>query len=75
MGIAQVTGTVERVQARHSQARHVADVVQPRRGFQEIGISAEDVCQTACPRGDAVDVRPAAGQGFLQECPGEMFGP
>ena len=24
---------------------------------------------------DALDVRPAAGQGFTEECPGELFGP
>jgi hypothetical protein len=60
------------VQTRHGKAKHVADIVESRRGFQEIGISAENVCPAACPRGDAVDVRPAAGQGLLQECLGEM---
>jgi hypothetical protein len=53
----------------------VADVVQPRRGFQEIGVRAENGCQAACPGGDALDVGPAAGQGLLQDGLGEMFGP
>ena len=63
------------MQACRGQAGRVADVVQPRRGFQEIGIRAEDGCQAARPRGDALDVRPAAGQGLLEERVGEMFGP
>ena len=75
LGVTQVTGTVERVQARPGQAGRVADVVQPRRGFQEIGISAENRRQAACPRGHALDVRPAAGQGLLEEFPGELFAP
>ena len=73
--IAQVAATVQGVKARRGQAGRVADVVQPRRGFQEIRIGAENGCQAACLRGDALDVCPAAGQGILQECPGEMSGP
>jgi hypothetical protein len=74
LGIAQVSGTVECVQTRHDQAGRLADVVPPSRGFQEIGISTENGCQAARPRGDALDVYPAAGQGLLQERVGEMFG-
>jgi hypothetical protein len=73
--IAQVPGTVEGVQARHGQAGRVADVVQPRGGFQKIGISAQNECQAACPRGHALDVRPAAGQRLLEKRLGEMSGP
>ena len=75
LGIAQVTGTIQAVQARGGQAGRIADVVQPRRCFHKIGISAENRCQAACPRRDALDVRPAAGQRLLQEGLGEMFGP
>ena len=75
MDVAQVARTVECVQARHGKARYVADVVQPRGGFQEIGVSAENRCQAACPRGNALDVRPAAGEGQLEEYLGEMFRP
>jgi len=75
LGIAKVPGAVQGVQARHGQAGRVADVVQPGSGFQEIAVSTENSRQAACPRGDALDVRPAAGEGLLEECPGEMFGP
>jgi len=75
MDIAQIARTVQGVKARHNQARRVADVVQPRGGVQEIGVRAESGCQAACPRGDALDVRPAAGKGPLQKRPGEIFGP
>ena len=75
LGVAQVPGSVELVQAGGGEAGGVADVVQPRRGVQEIGGRAENGCQAACPRGDAFDVRSAAGQRLLQECLGEMFGP
>ena len=75
LGIAKVPGAVLGVQARHGQAGRVADVVQPRGGFQEVGVGAENGCQAACPRGHALDVRPAVGEEFLEECLGEMFGP
>ena len=41
-GIAQVTGAVQCVQARHGQAERVADVVQPGSGFHEVSVRAED---------------------------------
>ena len=75
LGVAEVPGAVQGVQAGHGKAGRVADVVQPRGGFQEIRIGAENGCQAACLGGDALDVRPAAGQGLLQECLGEMFRP
>ena len=75
LGIAKVPSAVQGVQARHGQAGRVADVVQPRGGFQEVGVGAENWCQAACPRGHALDVRPAAGEGFLEECLGETSGP
>ena len=75
LGVAQVPGTVQGVQARHGKARRIADVVQPRGRLQEFGVRAENRCQAACPRGHALDVRPAAGEGILEGCPGELFGP
>jgi hypothetical protein len=62
-------------QARYGRAGYVADVVQPPSGFQEIGVRFEDRRQAACPRGDALDVRPATGNGILEERVGEMFRP
>ena len=75
LGVTQVTGAVECVQARRSQVGRVSDVMQPCGGFQEFSVSAQNRCETACPGGDALDMRPAAGQGHLKEYPGELFGP
>jgi len=74
-GIAQVPGAVELVQARDGQAGCVADIVQPRGGFHEIGIRAENGCQAAGPVGDALNMRPAAGERLLEESPGELLRP
>ena len=74
-GVAQVAGAVEWVEARGGEAGRVADVVQPPGGFQEAGVSAKDRRQALCPGGDALDVRPAAGEGFLEECLGEILRP
>jgi hypothetical protein len=60
LGVAQVPGAVELVQAGGGEVGGVADVVQPRGSFQQIGVRAENGCQAACSRGDALDVRPAA---------------
>jgi hypothetical protein len=75
LGVAQVPGAIELVQAGGGEAGGVADVVQPRGGFQQIGVSAENRRQTAGPGGDALDVRPAARESFLEERLGQMFGP
>ena len=75
LGVAQVTGAVEWVEARRGKGGRVADVVQPPGGFQEIGVSAENGCQAACPCGHALDVRPPAGEGLLEECLSELSGP
>jgi hypothetical protein len=45
LSVAQVPGAVECVQARGGEAGRVADVVQPRSGFQQTGISAENRCR------------------------------
>jgi hypothetical protein len=63
------------VQAGAGEAGGVADVVQPGGGFQQVGVRAENRCQAACSAGDALDVRPAAGQGLLEEFPGELLRP
>jgi hypothetical protein len=66
---------IRRLCATAGQAGRLAGAVQPRGGFQQIGAGAENRCQASCPRGDALDVCPAAGKGRLQECPGELFSP
>ncbi len=75
LGVAQVPGSVELVQAGGGEAGGVADVVYPGGGFQEVGVRAQDGRQAACPAGDALDVRPAAGQGLPEERPGELLRP
>jgi hypothetical protein len=75
LGVAQVPGAIELVQAGGGEAGCVADVVQPGGGFEQIGVRAENRCQAACPGGGALDLRPAAGKRLLQECPGQRFGP
>ena len=37
--------------------------------------SAENGCQAAGPVGDALNVRPAAGEPLLEESPGELLRP
>jgi hypothetical protein len=63
LGVAQVPGVIERMQARDGKAGGVADIVQPGCGFEQIGVRAENRRQAASAGGDALDVRPAAGQG------------
>jgi hypothetical protein len=48
LGVAQVPGAVERVEACRGQAGRVADVVQPRDGFRQVSVRAENRCQAAC---------------------------
>jgi hypothetical protein len=71
LGVAQVSGAIELVQAREGKAGSVADVVQPGGGFQQIGVRAE----TAGQGGDALDVRPAAKERLPEERLGQMLGP
>jgi hypothetical protein len=70
LDVTKVPGAVECVQARHGQVGRIANVVQPCGGFQEIGVSAENRCPAPSSHGDAMDVRPAAGEGLLEEFPG-----
>jgi hypothetical protein len=42
VGVAKVPGAIELVQARGGEAGGVADVVQPRGGFQQISVRAEN---------------------------------
>ena len=66
-------GTIELVQAGGSEAGGVADVVYPGGGFQQVGVRRPGQgLFVKCPVGDALDVRPAAGEGLLEERPGEL---
>ena len=61
LGVAQVPGAVELVQARDGEIGCIADVMHPRRGFQQISVQAENRRQAAGPGGDTLHVGPAAG--------------
>jgi len=74
-GVTKEPGAIELVQARDGQAGRVTDVVQPRGGFQEIGVRAENGRQAAGPGRDALTVCPAAGEPLLEESPGELLRP
>ena len=75
LGVAQVTGAVECVQACHVKVGCVADVVQPRGSLQQIRVRAENSRQAMGPGGDTLDVCPAAGERFLQERLGVLLRP
>jgi hypothetical protein len=49
--------------------------VQPRGGFEQVGVLAEDRGKGPGSRGHSLNVRPAAGQRDLQELACEFFGP
>jgi hypothetical protein len=57
LGVAQVPDAIELVQAREGKAGGVADVVQLRGSFQQIGVSAENGCQAAAAPGSVFSFR------------------
>jgi len=61
LGVAQVTGAVECVQARHNKVGCVADIVQPRGSLQQIRVRAENSRQAMYLGGDTLNMRPAPG--------------
>src|SRR5262245_31543711 len=75
LSVAEVTGSVERMEAGVDQVGGVADVMEPSRGFEQIGVLVEDRRKSAGLSGDALAVRPAARQGDLKELAGDLFGP
>ena len=75
MHVAQVPGTVERMKPTLMEFRRVADVTQPSRGLEQIGVVAEDRGQKPGFRSHPLDVGPATGQRDLKELTGEFFGP
>ena len=49
--------------------------MRPGGGFKQVGVSAENRCQATGPCGHVLNVCLAAGEAFLEECLGELFGP
>ena len=73
--VAQVPGTIERMKPRVGEFGRVADVVQPRGGFEQLGVVTEDRSQGPGLRGDTLDVGPATRQRDFEELAGQFFGP
>ena len=73
--VTQIAGAVEGMEAGFFHARRVADVVQQRGGGQQVGVVAGDRDEGAGGSSDALDVCPAAGQGFGEEGAGDVFRP
>ena len=61
-GATQVPSAVERVEAGVREAGNVADVMQPCGGGQQIGVRVQDRGNAAGLGGDALTMRPPAGQ-------------
>jgi hypothetical protein len=62
MRVAEVPGAVERMKAGLGQLGGVADVMQPRGGFEQIGVITEDRGERSGSRCDPLNMRPAAGE-------------
>ncbi len=73
--VAEVPGAVERMKAGLDQLGRVADVMQPRGGFEQIGVLAEDRGKGPGSRGDPLNMRPAARKRDLEVLTSEFFGP
>ncbi len=57
--VAEVAGSVKRVKACVGDLRAVADVVQPCRSFEQVGVVTENGCKRAGLPGDTLSVCPA----------------
>ena len=59
MYVAEVAGTIERMKARVGEFGRVADVVEPRGGFEQISVVAKDGSEGTGLRRHTLDVGPA----------------
>lgn len=75
LDVAEVASAVEGVEAGDVQLGAVADVVEPRRSFEEIGVLTEDRGKAACPLGYSLGVLPASRQRLFQQCTGNFTRP
>ncbi len=73
--VAQVPGAVQRMKAGLDQLGQVADVMQPRGGFEQVGILAEDRGKGSGSRGNPLNMCPAAGEGDFEVFAREFLGP
>lgn len=70
--VAEVAGSVKRVKAGGGDLGAVADVVQPGRGFEEVGVVAEDGGKGASLPGDTLGVCPAAWERLFEQFTGDL---
>ena len=75
LDVAKMPGTVQLVEPRDREGRRVPDVVQPRRGKQQVRVLAQDRRERARGPGDATGVRPAPRERFLEQVAGDRFSP
>ncbi len=68
-------GAVQLVEPCDREGRRVPDVVQPRRGKQQVRVLAQDGRERACGSSDATGVHPAPRERFTQQMAGDRFGP
>ena len=73
--VAQVPGAVERMKAGLGQLGRVADVMQPRGSFEQIGVVSEDRGKGSGSRGDPLNMRPTAREGDFEVLASEFFSP
>ena len=67
VGVAQVPGSVQRVEPSDHQGGRVADVVQPGGGDRQAGVTAKDGRQGPGGGRDTLGVRPATGERFFKQ--------
>ena len=75
LNVAEVAGTVERMKAGIDQFGRVPDVVQPCRGFEQVGVVSEYRHEGAGSCRDTLNVRPATRERDFEELACEFFGP
>jgi hypothetical protein len=75
LGVAQVPGAIELVQAREGKAGGVADVVQPCGGSSRPASASRTGARLRAPRVDALHVRPNGEGGVPAGAPGQAAWP
>ena len=73
--VAQVPSAIERMKAGLDQLGRVADVMQPRGGFEQIGVLAEDRRKDSGSRSDPLNMRPTARKRDFEVLASKFLGP
>ena len=75
LDIAEVASTIQGVKASVREFWRVADVMQPRGGFEQVGIVFEDRGERPSLRSDTLDVSPATRERDFEELACQFSGP